>query len=249
GPGVNANNFDLIERIPAGYVMNTIELASRVRLVAGLRVEATHLDTTSFDQNSNTLSYKAGGDYTDILPSASLRFALDKDSDLRLVYGRGLARPDPQDIAQAASLPVKNQTPYTASIGNPNLKAEHANDYDILYERNLTPLGLIQAGYFYKDLSDPIVYNEFYTTTISFPTLPPGSKVLVTQPNNAGSAHVQGVEFGYEQHMSWLPGVLGGAGLTANYSYTQSATSGITENATNADGTSILRPDSPALLR
>jgi TonB-dependent receptor len=249
GPGVNANNFDLIERIPAGYVMNTIELASRVRLVAGLRVEATHLDTTSFDQNSNTLSYKAGGDYTDILPSASLRFALDKDSDLRLVYGRGLARPDPQDIAQAASLPVKNQTPYTASIGNPALKAEHANDYDILYERNLTPLGLIQAGYFYKDLSDPIVYNEFYTTTINFPTLPPGSKVLVTQPNNAGNAHVQGVEFGYEQHMSWLPGMLGGAGLTANYSYTQSGTSGITENATNADGTGVLRPDSPALLR
>lgn len=98
GPGVNANNYDLIEHIPAGYVMNTIELFPHVRLYVGLRIEATHLDTTSFDETTNTLSYKAGGDYTNILPSASLRFALDKDSDLRLVYGRGVSRPDPQDI-------------------------------------------------------------------------------------------------------------------------------------------------------
>jgi TonB-dependent receptor len=253
GPGVNANNFDLDERIPAGYIMNTIELHSRVRLVAGLRVEATDVSTLSFDSSApttpTTLTYHAGGDYTDVLPSASLRFAIDKNSDLRLVYGRGLSRPDPQDISQAVSLPVKGQTPYTASIGNPNLKAEHANNYDVLYERNLTPLGLIQAGYFFKDLSDPIVTRQFYSTTISFPTLPAGTKVLVSQPINAGSAHVQGVEFGYQQRMSWLPGVLGGAGLTANYSYTQSSTSGIPEDATNPDGTSALRPDSPALLR
>ncbi len=79
----NSNNYDLIERIPAGYVMNTIELASRVRLVTGLRIEATHVDTTELRRNTlNTLTYKAGGDYTNILPSASLRFALDKDSDL-----------------------------------------------------------------------------------------------------------------------------------------------------------------------
>jgi TonB-dependent receptor len=253
GPGVNGNNFDLDERIPAGYIMNTIELHSRVRLVAGLRVEATHVSTLSFDSSApttpTTLTYKAGGDYTDVLPSASLRFAIDKNSDLRLVYGRGLSRPDPQDISTAVSLPVKGQTPYTASIGNPSLTAEHANNYDVLYERNLTPLGLIQAGYFYKDLSDPIVTRQFYSTTISFPTLPPGTKVLVSQPINAGSAHVQGVEFGYQQRMSFLPSVLGGAGLTANYSYTQSSTNGIPESATNPDGTSVLRPDSPALLR
>jgi TonB-dependent receptor len=252
GPGVNSNNYDLIERIPAGYLMNTIELASRVRLVAGLRFEATHVNTLSFDGGATptptTLTYKAGGDYLDVLPSASLRFALDKDSDLRLVYGRGLSRPDPQDITAAVSQPVLNQTPVTISLGNPNLKAEHANNYDVLYERFLNPLGLIQAGYFYKDLSDPIITTQFYSTQ-SFPHVPAGTNVLVTQPINAGSAHVQGVELGFQQRLSYLSGVLGGAGISANYSYTQSSTSGITENAQNADGTSVIRPDSPALLR
>jgi TonB-dependent receptor len=236
GPGVNANNYDLVERIPAGYLMNTIELASRVRLVLGLRFEATHVDTTSFDSNAGTLSFKAGGDYLDVLPSGSLRFALDKDSDLRIVYGRGLARPDPQDISAAVGQPDITTTPATVSIGNPNLKAEHANNYDVLYERNLKPLGLIQVGYFYKDLSDPIVTLQTLTTNYAYNQ---GSPTLVSEPVNAGSAHVQGIEFGYQQHLSFLPGVLSGAGLTANYSYTTS----------QANGVDPLRTDSPSLLR
>ena len=236
GPGINTNNYDLIERIPAGYVMNTIELASRVRLVAGLRFEATPVNTLSYDSSlatpPTTLTFKAGGDYLDVLPSASLRFALDKDSDLRLVFGRGLARPDPQDLTAAVGQPDNSINPPTISIGNPSEKAEHGNNYDVLYERNLSPLGLIQAGYFYKDLTDPI------TTVITNPTSGPFAGYRVTQPGNAGSAHVQGVEFGYQQRMSYLPGVLKGAGLSANYSYTASQAHGLAG-----------RSDSPALLR
>jgi TonB-dependent receptor len=242
GPGVNSNNYDLIERIPAGYLMNTIELASRVRMVVGLRFEATHISTLSYDGGATvpptTLTYKAGGDYLDVLPSGSLRFALDKDSDLRLVFGRGLSRPDPQDLSAAVGQPTLSQTPVTIGLGNPALKAEHGNNYDVLYERNLNPLGLIQAGYFYKLLTNPIVTEQYYSTA-TFPHVPPGTKVLVTQPINAGGAHVQGVEFSYQQRMSYLPGVLRGAGLSANYSYTNS----------QAHGVDPLRTDSPALLR
>jgi TonB-dependent receptor len=232
GPGVNSNNYDLIERIPAGYVMNTFELTPRLRFVTGVRIEATHVNTLSFDQRSNTFTFKAGGDYLDWLPSASLRFELDKDSDLRLVYGRGLARPDPQDITAAVGQPDKTQNPPTISIGNPNLKAEHANDYDVLYERYLTPLGLIQAGYFYKDLTDPI------TTVETNPASGPFAGYKVTQPGNAGSAYVQGIEIGFQQRLTYLPGVLSGAGISANYSYT-------TSKARDLPG----REDQPALLR
>jgi len=221
GPGPNSNNYDLIETIPAGYIMNTIELTPKIRLVAGLRIEHTNVNTTSFDETTNALDYKAGGDYINWLPSASLRFGLDHQSDLRLVYGRGLARPDPQDLSAAVGQPTLNQVPVTISIGNPALKAELANDYDALYERNLNPLGLIQAGYFYKDLTLPIVNEQFYSTA-TYPHVPPGTNVLVSQPINAGSGYVQGVEFAFQQRLSYLPGVLGGAGISANYSYTTS---------------------------
>jgi TonB-dependent receptor len=240
GPGANANNYDFVERIPAGYLMNTIELASRVRLVTGVRFEATHLNTLSYDPNlspaASTLTFKAGGDYLDVLPSASLRFAVDKDSDLRLVYGRGLARPDPQDVTAAVGQPDITTTPATVSIGNPNLKAEYANNYDILYERSFNNAGLLQAGYFYKDLSNPIVTLQTLTNNYQYNQ---GAPTLVSEPSNAGTAHLQGVEFGYQQRLTYLPGMLRGAGISANYSYTSS----------QANEVDPLRTDSPSLLR
>ena len=233
-PGFNSNNYDLIERIPAGYAMNTIELASRVRLVTGVRFEATHVNTLSYnsDPAASSIYYHGGGDYLDVLPSASLRFAVDKDSDLRLVYGRGLARPDPQDLTEAVGQPDTSQTPATVSIGNPNLKAEHANNYDILFERTFSNVGLIQAGYFYKDLSDPIAQYTFVPTTGTY------AGFKVTQPINAGSAHLQGIELAFQQRLTYLPGLLRGAGISANYSYTTSQAMGLPG-----------RTDSPALQR
>lgn len=233
GTGLNESNYDLIERVTAGYVMNTVDLTSRVRLIAGVRFEATHLDTLAFDNNTGGLTYKAGGDYLDVLPSASLRFAITKDSGIRFAYSRALARPNPQDIAQAVGPIDDTVTPNTVSIGNPNLKAEHANNYDVLYEHYLTPLGFIQAGFFHKDLSDPI------TSITTRPTSGPFAGFLVTQPGNAGSASLTGFEVAYQQRLAFLPGVLRGAGISANYSYTTS----------RADNVQDGRTDSPALLR
>lgn len=237
GPGLNTNNYDYIERIPAGYLMNTIELASRFRLVTGVRFEATHLSTLSYYQDNNTnllTPLSAGGDYLDVLPSASLRFAVSQNSDLRVVYGRGLARPDPQDVTAAYGQVDTTTTPVIVSVGNPNLKSEYANNYDVLYERFLPHSGLIQAGYFYKAIESPIVQTRSPLTTGPYA----GLGYLKIQPNNAGNAHVQGVEFSYQQRLSYLPGVLRGAGISANYSYTTSQISGLLD-----------RSDKPAMLR
>jgi len=232
GPGPNSSQFDLTERVSAGYVMNTIDLSARARLVAGVRVESTHLDTRSFNNNTGQQDFTAGGNYTDVLPSVALKLAPSRSTTLRLVYSRALSRPDPQDITQAVG-PVNNtQNPPTVSLGNPDLRPEHANNYDILLEQYLSPLGLVSAGYFYKSLSDPIIATQ------TRPTTGPFAGFLVSQPGNAGSATLQGFEIGYQQHLAFLPRGLGGFGLSANYSYTTSEARGIP-----------LRTDSPALLR
>jgi len=245
--GVNSNNYDLIERVGAGYVMNSLDLTSRLRLVAGVRFETTHVATLSFrdpgafpgDPLAGTVSLPGGSDYLDILPSASLRIGLTRDSALRAVFSRGISRPDPQDIAQAASPLDTTQSPNVISINNPNLKAEHSNNYDLLFEQYLNPVGMIQAGYFYKQLSDPIVNGLFAES----PTLFPGATskfVQVSEVQNAGSAHVQGFEIGYQQRLRFMPGVLKGLGISTNYSYTTSGTEGLQ---------GLLRDDQPALLR
>ena len=90
-----------------------------------------------------------GGNYVDVLPSASVKFAATPNTAVRLVYSRALARPDPQNLAQAVGTVDDTQNPPTVSLGNPALKPEHAQNVDVLLEQYLAPFGLTQAGYFY----------------------------------------------------------------------------------------------------
>src|SRR5258707_10581522 len=249
-----SSQFDLIEKVSAGYVMNTIDF-NKIRLVAGVRFEGTNLDTVTpvFDANGNFLgNSKLNGSYVKVLPSASLRFALKSDTNLRLVYSRGYSRPDPQDIAQAVSVD-NTANPILVSLGNPNLKPETADNIDILLEHNLNPFGIITAGSFYKNLTAPIITHTFDNVTIG--TFGPGTCTTtvtcrVSQPVNAGSAWLNGFEVAYLQHLTFLPGAFSGLGISANYGYTASRTSfgpdfGRTDHprlVLNAPHTSNVRP-------
>src|SRR5947208_513636 len=101
---------------------------------------------------------------------------------------------------------------------------------------------MITAGYFYKNLSDPIVSHEFMVNTGSFgsATCTQTIPCRVTQPLNAGSAWINGFEAAYLQHLSFLPGALKGLGFSANYGYTASRAS---------LGPDFGRSDHPRLLR
>jgi TonB-dependent receptor len=238
--GLDPADYGLVEKVGAGYLMNTIDLSNRVRVVAGVRFENTDLTTHTFDTTLNTLSDKGTGSYLKVLPSVSLRYAFNGNTNLRLAYGRGLSRPDPQDIAQAVTFATTSSpgvTKNTATLGNPNLKAETADNFDVLIEHYLNPFGMIEAGYFYKRLTDPIVTTQFLKDFQPSPIAPP-TVYTVTQPINAGSAWVSGLEAAYLQHFTFLPGPLRGLGLSANYSYT----------ASRADGLPG-RSDHPRLLR
>jgi TonB-dependent receptor len=236
--GGNPINFDYVEKIPAGYVMNTIDFG-RFRLVVGLRIEGTVLDTYTFDAPPTATVpgpfTPAVGSYINFLPSASLRYELTQNSALRLVYSSGVSRPDPQDIAEATSIDTSS-VPTSVMLGNPNLKAETANNYDVLYERYFNQLGEFRAGFFYKQLHNPIVESTVsqLLSTGEFA----GDEVM--QPVNAGSAWVTGFETSFLKNFTSLPGPLAGLGLSANYTHT----------ASRASGLQLLgRSDSPALLR
>ncbi len=256
------NNYDLIERVTAGYMMNSINIG-KFRLIGGLRFEATtehvsglklYLDTVGFLCTPTDTDPVCTGvtqpiapvvqntSYLDPLPSVQLRYQLPHDAALRLGYGRGIARPNFADLP-----PYFNHNgPNTeVDIGNPTLKPTHANNYDILYEQYLKPLGLIQAGFFYKQVSDPIyegvktlitkdVANQFGIPQDPYVS---GGWNLV-RPINGSSARLYGLEISYQQHLTFFPGALKGVGISANYSYTNSSTDGVPN-----------RSDKPALAR
>ena len=229
------NNFDIMERVSAGYLMNTVDLG-RFHLQTGLRFEGTQEDVlgyhVTFDASGNyasTTPLTKNSSYVDPLPSAQLRYAIDSESGIRFAYGRGIARPN------FSSLPpffTENDRRNSISVGNPDLKPTHANNFDLLYEHYLKPLGILQAGFFYKDISDPI-YSV--TTPITSGTFAGFNQ---TQSVNGSSAWLTGFEVAYQQHLGFLPGRWSGLGISANYGYTAS-------EAHNVPG----RTDNPGLLR
>ncbi len=242
--GQDPSQFSIVEQVSAGYVMNTIDFSNGIRFIAGLRAENTFdgIHNLAFGDTGAVTPNAFDGSYYTLLPSASLRFNAGPDSYMRLIYARGLSRPDPQDLGQPLNYTVNGNgaNRYSVTFGNANLKAETGDDFDVLFEHYLKPFGIVSAGYFYKSLQNPIVVKTYQLINY----LPPGApevdrgNYLATQPVNGGSAWLSGFEASYLQHYSGLPGLLGGLGMSANYSYIGSSTSGIPG-----------RSDHPRLLR
>lgn len=234
------NNFDLIERVAAGYLMNTLQFGG-FRVQTGVRFENTNEDLVGnqviFDAVTglpdSIVEVPKNSSYLDVLPSVQVRYELTHDSAIRVAYGRGIARPDYGDLPPTFSVDLSKQK---VSVGNPNLRPTHANNYDLLFEQYLKPLGLLQAGFFYKQLSDPIYFVDSIIPTSTPPGLYDG--FTQTQPVNGTNAHLYGFEIAYQQHLTFLPGAMGGLGIAANYSYTNSRVDSVP-----------LRTDSPALQR
>lgn len=181
--------------------------------------------------------------YLDALPSVQLRFRLPHDAAIRASYGRGISRPNYGDLPPTFSAQGNNNE---VDIGNPDLKPSRANNYDLLCEKYLKPLGLLQGGFFFKQLSNPVYESVKSVLTPSLAQqygIDPNSTYVtdgwvLARPLNGKRATVYGFEIAHQQHLSFLHGPFSGVGLSANHGYTHSSTTGVP-----------LRTDTPALQR
>jgi len=237
----DANNFDAKEKVAALYVKNTTTIG-RLEIAGGVRIERTDASYDGFqvnlDADGNWLSSQpvsGGRTYTNVLPSVSLKYSLDPSTNLRAVYGWAVGRPDYGLLAPSLFLSdVQKQI----NAGNPKLKPTKARSYDLLFEHFLGSIGVIAAGGFYKDLTDPIY---------------PGSASIIhggiydgftkIQPVNGPSAKIYGAEVAWQEHLHSLPGLLSGLGINANYTYTNSKAT--FDPSTGRTGTARLQRTTP----
>jgi TonB-dependent receptor len=237
--------FDADERVYAGYLQNVISIG-KFRVQTGVRFEGTN---TSFLTNQLTANVDSAGNplpptisplrqsssYVNVLPSVQVQYLLEKNTNLRANFSQGISRPNIGDLVPT-TIVDPNASPKSVSTGNPDLKPTKANNYDLLIEHFFQPLGIVQAGFFYKQLSNPI-YPTAFTITSG-----PQSGFLETQSINGPNAHITGFEAAWEYRLSRLPGLIGGFGVSANYSYTAS-------QVTFPAGFSNGRADHPTLQR
>ncbi len=215
--------FSANERIPAGYVQDVV-FVGKLRLQGGVRFESTsdhfltNQVTTQADASGNPINplivpTRQDISYFNVLPSVQAQYQLQKDTNLRLSYGRGISRPNIGDLVPTRTIDP-NSSPKSITLGNPNLRPTKANNYDILIEHYFQPLGVLRGGYFFKQLSDPILPTTSQVPVAGYP-----GDFQQNESINGPNAHLQGVEVQWEQRFSFLPGLLNGIGVSANYSY------------------------------
>ena len=89
----------------------------------------------------------------DLLPSVSLIYQLKDNMNLRLVYGKTLARPTFRELAPFPSWDFANGFFF---IGNPELNRTLIDNYDVRWEWFVRPCEIIALSTFYKKFHNPI---------------------------------------------------------------------------------------------
>ena len=183
-----------------------------------LEYEAAFLQPQSFSTS-----------YTDVLPSASLRFDFTDELVGRVGYYKTIARPNIEDAAPR-TLSEQGEDGLVAESGNPNLERQRAHNIDAAIEYYPGNKAVYSAGFFYKDISDFIAvqqFNDFAFNGVTYDEL----DIFVNLPE----ASLLGFEFNMQQPLDMLPGLLGGIILSANYTF-------VDGEATLGDGREIGLP-------
>jgi TonB-dependent receptor len=212
--------YDVAETVTAGYGMGSFDVG-KLNVTGGVRVEATSGTYKSFNLSAAGLPQIARNtDYTNAMPGLQAKYEWTENLILRAAWTNTIGRPDFSDLA--GSTTITPGTPTTIADGNPNLKPFESTNIDLAAEYYLVPTGVISVGPFYKDIKNPIYSNAYAVTnaTIAGTFIANG---IVTQPLNAPKGHIAGIEFNYQQQLTFLPGALDGFGIQANYTYTDSS--------------------------
>ncbi|MEO6103139.1 MAG: TonB-dependent receptor, partial [Pseudoxanthomonas sp.] len=182
----------------------------------------------------------AENSYTDVLPSANLKWEVADNLIMRFAASKAIARPafsDMQAYQQLSAAVRDGVTPDPgttlqpadllltgSSTDNPYLKPMKANQFDLSLEWYFDPDkgGMAWVNFFYKDIED---YFRQQTELVPYPGVDGNQyDYLVSRLVNVGTAKIQGAEIGWNQFFDFLPAPFDGFGMSANYTYIDSST-------------------------
>ena len=206
----------------------------------GLRLVDTH---ATYRGNSLLVTTPASGPSTftylptvtennslDWLPSLNARLALQDGLFLRIAASRTVTRPTFLQLDPGLSLSASTATLLgSGTSGNPALNPERSTNGDVSLEYYFGAQNSLTGAVFYRKI-DGYIQNGITPETIA------GIVYQVTEPVNAPSGHIDGVEVGYTQFFDQLPGIFSGLGIQANGTYVDGPFQNISKYSYNLIG-------------
>jgi outer membrane receptor protein involved in Fe transport len=173
------------ETIPAVYA-NYVYESKKIEAEIGLRVEYVDLQ---YKVNPNHNTYKSDGyNYTQPFPNVRVAYKINDQNKISLFYNRRVDRPNEVDIR----IFPKYDDAEIIKVGNPALRPQFTNSYELGYKANL------KKGYFYAAL-----YHRSTQGTITrIATQVAPSTLIYTVFQNAGHSSNTGLEMVLQQDFS-----------------------------------------------
>lgn len=203
GHNVLGGNYWGDQIIRAGFFMLDLPLSMRLRLIGGVRFESTRMNVANEDESGKLHD-------NDWLPSVNVLYRLTKNLNMRLAYGRTLARPNFREKAPYASFEFANDFIFN---GNTALERTRIDNYDLRWDWFMQSGELVSLSAFYKSFENPIerVINVFFS-----------SEGALVYFDNVDQAKVYGLEFEVRKRLEMFSPSLRDFTLSANLSLIKS---------------------------
>ena len=138
----------------AGFAELDIALSQKWRLNGGIRVEDAELNVITLDPlNANARPVVSQLDDRDPLPALSVVYTLTPNQNLRLAWGRTVARPDFRELTPFEFTEIIGGF---STVGNPDLVRTAIDNLDFRWEWFSSGGQLVSASFFYKNFTNPI---------------------------------------------------------------------------------------------
>ncbi len=205
------NNYDGMQSTYAAYVMNEMNITSKLKSIYGLRVENIKMFYTGVRLNEDNSTQQENNtktlDQTNLLPSLNFVYALQENMNLRASFNKTLARPS---FKEKSSAFIEDPITRIRFSGNLDIRQAQILNYDMRWEYFFTPGEMVSASVFYKDFTDHIAL-------VFFPNDPGQLK-----PRNVGQAEVYGVEFEVRKSLEFIAPAMQDFSIGSNLSLVKS---------------------------
>ncbi|ALQ08331.1 TonB-dependent receptor [Pseudoalteromonas fuliginea] len=166
-------------------------------------------------------------DYSHVLPSLNLSFAIDEKQTVRFGAAKTISRARLDEMnasVNATYSPTQdsNGNNWSVSGGNPQLEPKEATGFDLSYENYFHEEGYFAAAYFYKDISTWIFDGKYAIdmTGVANPStgeIPENSQGSGSGKVNGGGGDLWGYELSLSLPLSIFSSSLEGFGLIASH--------------------------------
>ncbi|HYG37137.1 MAG TPA: TonB-dependent receptor [Cytophagales bacterium] len=134
------NIFNYQQNVSSGYFSYTLNLPKNYSIKAGSRYEYTTIDASFENDENKKVNIKP---YGVLVPSVNISKKLKSGNTIKAAYNRRIQRPSLQFLNPNR----QSSNPLQPTIGNPDLKPEYTNNYELSYSTYIKSTSIFLTGF------------------------------------------------------------------------------------------------------